>query len=906
MALILSWFREGTARMARLGIRRIIVPGVIVLVLAAIGFAVASRSGQVLDEAKAAGRDAASFPAANENYFREMDGGIALTDDEVKGRNMWILWTGGNDRLWDKFIEFSFGNFDLLKILSSYPGLKFSRDNRWDYFGLVNEPCFTKAAGPDDGKFGLWLDRREASCAPDPFENENKYPGVKVGSRGSTVPVGSYYGTASGIVGLRLFPNPDFDEAAKKTWDPVRYYTDPSYYNDKKLVRPYRVGMSCGFCHVGPNPLNPPADSERPKWENLSSLVGAQYFWVDRIFNWQADPKNFIFQLVHTTRPGALDTSLVSTDYINNPRTMNAIYDLPTRMELARDLGKHLLVDGNLDNKQFNDYAPNSPLAAHFRSGTAWVPHVQKDASDSVGALGALNRVYLNIGLFSEEWLLHFNPVLGGKPISPIRIKIAQQNSSYWRATEDQSPAMAAFLLKAGSPHRLTDAPGGARHLTADAGTVDRGKVVFAETCARCHSSKYPTIPPAVHPDSCTASNYLDCWGKYWAWTKTPDFKTKMTTIVQSPDFLNGNFLSNDMRVPTTLLQTNLCSPLATNSIAGNIWDEFSSASYKALPTVGELTVTDPVTGKPVKFAMPAGGRGYSRPASLVSLWSTAPFLLNNSVGRFEAEPSVDARMRSFDDSIRQLLWPEMREMDTKFGAAASGLIDRLPGPAYLTVPAGHLPGPLKPMLPALAWALPAVFSNGTERIEFTGSTTQGSAAIAKVRTASLIATFSAGAPVSGPGIPSGARVVVFDAATQTLTIDQPATATAQGVALATDAPDAGLKLGPIPAGTPISLFSGVELAPETGGVIPTTLHELGLAWKLIGLPGTLRQIGNETDPGKRESLTNDFQSKLYSENKCPDFVVNRGHYFGTDKFGEEPGLSDQDKEALIAFLKTF
>ena len=29
-----------------------------------------------------------------------------------------------------------------------------------------------------------------------------------------------------------------------------------------------------------------------------------------------------------------------------------------------------------------------------------------------------------------------------------------------------------------------------------------------------------------------------------------------------------------------------------------------------------------------------------------------------------------------------------------------------------------------------------------------------------------------------------------------------------------------------------------------------------------------------------------------------PDFEVNRGHYFGTD-------LSDPDKTALIAFLKT-
>jgi hypothetical protein len=39
---------------------------------------------------------------------------------------------------------------------------------------------------------------------------------------------------------------------------------------------------------------------------------------------------------------------------------------------------------------------------------------------------------------------------------------------------------------------------------------------------------------------------------------------------------------------------------------------------------------------------------------------------------------------------------------------------------------------------------------------------------------------------------------------------------------------------------------------------------------------------------------------------KCPDFVVNRGHYFGTDRFKEEPGLSDADKKALIEFLKTF
>ena len=167
--------------------------------------------------------------------------------------------------------------------------MKNSRDNRWNYLGLVNEPCFKKATGPDPNRYGLWLDTRDPSCPPDPFENESKYPGVKIGARGKNMPVGSYYGYATGIVGLRLFPNPDFDEAAAKKWDAKRYYDDPSYYNDKNLVRPYRVGMSCGFCHVGPSPIKPPADPENPKWENLSSNVGAQYFWIDRIFAWESD-----------------------------------------------------------------------------------------------------------------------------------------------------------------------------------------------------------------------------------------------------------------------------------------------------------------------------------------------------------------------------------------------------------------------------------------------------------------------------------------------------------------------------------------------------------------------------------------------------------------------------------------
>ena len=47
-------------------------------------------------------------------------------------------------------------------------------------------------------------------------------PGAKIGARGTMVPVGSYFGEPSGILGLRLFSNPAFDEKAKARWDAGR------------------------------------------------------------------------------------------------------------------------------------------------------------------------------------------------------------------------------------------------------------------------------------------------------------------------------------------------------------------------------------------------------------------------------------------------------------------------------------------------------------------------------------------------------------------------------------------------------------------------------------------------------------------------------------------------------------
>ena len=787
---------------------------VIILVLALGGCGKKpSEPGAVLDEAMQAGRKAESFPAADEDYFKDMDGGVQLTASEIKGRNNWIVWTGGNDRFWDHLVNKSFGAVDFLKILSSHPGIKhLSRDTRWKYLGLVNEPCFEKARGGRSDRFGLWLDTRSKDCPPDPFENEQKYPGVTIGARGKSMPVGSYYGYGTGVVGLRLFPNPDFDEAAAKKWDPERFYTDPSYYNDKNLIRPYRVGMSCGFCHVGPSPVKPPEDPESPKWENLNSNPGAQYFWVDRILFWEKDEANFVYQLLHTSLPGTLDTSFISTDYINNPRTMNAVYSVGPRLGPALRWGQEKLAGASLKNKQFQDFKQTASLSQFYKApDTVWTPRVLKDGADSVGILGALNRVYINIGLFSEEWLLHFNALVGGKKITPIKIEDAEKNSSYWNATVAQTPDVALFFLKTGKPDPLKDAPGGSPYLTQDKARLNRGKAAFAQYCARCHSSKVPEAPANVDERN---------WEQYWAWTKTDDFKKKMTAMVLADDFLTDNYLSTERRIPVTLLQTNACSPLATNALAGNIWDNFSSQTYQTLPSVGKMTLHNPVDGTTFEHELPGDGRGFTRPPSLISLWSTAPFLLNNSVGKFNWNPSVEARIDSFNDSIAKMLWPEKRDRDPILGDKVPGYIYRTTTTSYIRVPIGYLPAGLSKLLSWGDWLhgfFPWLFSEGMIRI------------------------------------------------------------------------------GPIPKGTPVSLLTNIDLETD----------KLDLVKLLLKMKADLVQVEGKSDE-EAAKVFKDLVPDLIKVSKCPDYVVNKGHYFGTSFFKEETPLSDEDKQALIEFLKTF
>src|SRR4029453_9076241 len=62
----------------------------------------------------------------------------------------------------------------------------------------------------------------------------------------------------------------------------------------------------------------------------------------------------------------------------------------------------------------------------------------------------------------------------------------------------------------------------------------------------------------------------------------------------------------------------------------------------------------------------------------------------------------VESRMRSFQDSIEQMLWPERRPKDALFAnenGPGVGIIDRITVDSYLDVAEGYIPDYLTPLV---------------------------------------------------------------------------------------------------------------------------------------------------------------------------------------------------------------
>lgn len=577
-----------------------------------------------------AGCDNATKPGSNTtkitdigegpDLFQEMDGGLHLSADEIKGRNAWHLWTGGNESFWDEMARRSGGMIDLLKTLDSR-----TRGSRFRELGLISEPGFRKATKGD--QFGLWLDER---IDPAPAEMKTEI-----------------YGRSTGVLGFRIFPNPAFTGKARDDWDADLYYSNLKYAANPALVRPYRVGVSCGACHIAPHPLYPPYDPENPGWKNLASVIGNQYLHEGRVFAPGARPGSFFWEILNSQPRGTSDTSRLASDNINNPNAINPIFLLNERLRIAHEealSGETLLLPG---------------AQARMK-----VPRVLKDGADSVGFIGAALRVFVNIGMFHEHWLEQHQLLYGLTKQKPFSIRRAQEESSHWRATEAMLPNVAKFFARL-EPMRLVDAPGGSNYITRDQALLDKGRGVFAAHCAGCHSSKQPSS----------------------------DVDRKTWFLAQSSDaqFWKDNFLSDEERHPVTKIGTNAARAMGTNAMSGHVWQFFSSDTYKSLRSPGAIEVWNPYLEQNEKFCVRGDGPGYYRTPSLISVWATAPFLHNNCLGRFNGDPSTKGRIEAFQDAIEKLLWPAKRlDRDSIWRTSAESVLE---------VPGEYLPEELLKLL---------------------------------------------------------------------------------------------------------------------------------------------------------------------------------------------------------------
>ena len=623
-----------------------------------------------------------------------------LNDSERAGCRIWTYATAGNSRFHTYTFQQRLGVLiDWFRILRST-----DRAERFRAWGLINDPncCTPGAPGcpapslddtygfdwcPGDdallkfvGKSGY----RDPACDfkdAAPAKDDPHGPGDQ---RQSACDLA--FGTSTGALGFRKFPNPRFNAAAwtklngrPGTWDGFdRKLSSDGKTPDSRTSRladgsvepPFLIGMACGGCHIAFDPVHPPQDPANPTWQNILPAIGNQYLHISEMLASGMSKNALEWQVFAHARPGTVDTSAVPNDQVDNAGTMNAILDTPVRPTFQETVTKWRKVK-QCDPGAGEDVCWCEP----GRTGKCWlrgtqveaVHHILKDGADSIGDLEAVQRVYINIGSCSEQcWLNHLTDLRQLDPAqrnfgqTPLDIGQCRRDCPNFRAIEDRLSDVFNFLLSTRAnelyeARGLHDVGDLVEQLEAEfgAGAVARGKHVFAANCARCHSSQAEPF----------------------------DGRDFRETIALDGGTIRKDFLGNDQPQLVSEIGTNRCRALHSNHMNGHVWDQYASDTYHARPRDPNLQEPDD------------GGRSYYRNISLVSVWAHAPFMHNNAIGPeicgapsdsaaelyvspyvdsqgnplanpppcWPYDPSVDGRYQLFKESMHDLLYPRDR-----------------------------------------------------------------------------------------------------------------------------------------------------------------------------------------------------------------------------------------------------
>ena len=272
------------------------------------------------------------------------------------------------------------------------------------------------------------------------------------------------------------------------------------------------IGVACASCHAGFDAENPPADPNHPTWDNIHPTIGNQFIQIGKLFGSHLaanDPRRQVFD---TWAPGTVDTTAIESDGINNPGIITQFFNVPDR--------------------PFFDLHDHSMGITVHRGG--------QGGEDDAGCEKAALRVYFNIGMCAAECMVpHLFNGPGGTSTPIDDAECTARCPEYVQAKADVVDEC-AFMATA-TPPRLNHAPGGTHFI--DHSKAGKGKKVFRENCAGCHSNGENLGPNDV--------------------------------------------LSDDEIHPALAIGTNSCRSKTTNWMAGRIWANFSSDEYKARPTGG-------------------------------------------------------------------------------------------------------------------------------------------------------------------------------------------------------------------------------------------------------------------------------------------------------------------------------
>jgi hypothetical protein len=614
------------------------------------------------------------------------------------GREIWFFATAFNDRFYTYSYPQRLGaGIDWFRILSAQ-----RKADLFQAWGAIPDPDCCVPGSPNcparslEETYGFQYCPGDDALLKSVGKNDYRDPACdfKDAPFNTSTPHGSVdqrqdpcdlrFGTSTGVLGLRKFPNPRFDaekwrklNGSLASWEGYSKFmagedgSGDSRTNrlfDGSIEPPFRIGQSCGACHISYNPLKPPADANNPKWENIDGLAGNQYSRVSQMLASGMSKHLLEWQLIARARPGVVDTSALPMDTVSNPGTMNTIVNFARRPKF----------DMRVLKWRKASQCPEGPTATCWcepaKSGKCWernerieaVQSILKGGEDSVGAAEAIQRVYFNIGSCAEQcWLNHvpdlraIDPQQRNYGQTPFDIGQCRRDCASFRAIEDRLENVVDFFLTA-RPTDLHEARGISRaQLGAQldqefgAGAVALGRTVFATQCASCHSSQDSPSPQA-------------------------DF----LAIDPNDPTLRLDFLSNERPIQISRVGTYAGRAMHSNHMPSRVWAQYASTTL-------HQRAPDPT----LKEIMKGSGRGYYRPPTLLSVWTQAPFMHNNAIGPevcgrpsnpgvdfyfspyvdendkplanpppcVPYNPSVEGRYRLYKDSMLALLNPNRR-----------------------------------------------------------------------------------------------------------------------------------------------------------------------------------------------------------------------------------------------------